>query len=104
MGLLKAYLLEAKWFHSGHRPNMEEYMQNAYVSIAGPLVRAFAYVAGPDPVIVKELEYLKSNPDIVYWLCVIERLVNDLGTSTVSHLLYYYMIRVRKKNLLFIGF
>ncbi|KAE8689902.1 hypothetical protein F3Y22_tig00110931pilonHSYRG00264 [Hibiscus syriacus] len=34
--LCKAYLLEAKWFHSGYKPTFKEYIDNAWASIAAP--------------------------------------------------------------------
>ncbi|KAK8503378.1 hypothetical protein V6N12_034773 [Hibiscus sabdariffa] len=34
--LCKAYLREAKWFHSGYTPNFKEYIDNAWVSSSGP--------------------------------------------------------------------
>ncbi|KAI7745577.1 hypothetical protein M8C21_032547, partial [Ambrosia artemisiifolia] len=37
-GLCKAYLKEAHWYHSGYKPTLEEYLENAYISISLPLM------------------------------------------------------------------
>ncbi|GMN40957.1 hypothetical protein TIFTF001_010183 [Ficus carica] len=34
--LCGSYLVEAKWYHNGYKPTMQEYIENAWVSIAAP--------------------------------------------------------------------
>uniref|UniRef100_A0A2N9I4N0 Terpene synthase metal-binding domain-containing protein n=1 Tax=Fagus sylvatica TaxID=28930 RepID=A0A2N9I4N0_FAGSY len=34
--MCRSYLLEAKWYHSGYTPSLQEYIENACISIAGP--------------------------------------------------------------------
>ncbi|KAK0579342.1 hypothetical protein LWI29_024861 [Acer saccharum] len=82
VGLLQAYLLEAKWFHSGYKPTMEEYMINAAKSIAGPMMVENAYLSAANPISEMEVEYLESIPDILQCISRIARLQNDLGTSS----------------------
>ncbi|KAK4859079.1 hypothetical protein QYF36_026502 [Acer negundo] len=82
VGLLRAYLVEAKWFHSGYKPTMEEYMTNALISIACPMLIVNAYLSAANPISEKELEYLESIPDILHCISRIARLQNDLGTSS----------------------
>ncbi|KAH7569077.1 hypothetical protein JRO89_XS06G0100600 [Xanthoceras sorbifolium] len=82
VGLLQAYLVEAKWFHSGYKPTMEEYMINALKSIAIPMMNVNAYLSAANPIIEKELKYLESTPDILQCSSKIGRLQNDLGTSS----------------------
>ncbi|KAI9198423.1 hypothetical protein LWI28_015574 [Acer negundo] len=66
--LLQAYMVEVKWFHSGQKPTLEEYMKNARTTIAGPIVAVHSYLAAANPVIEKELECLETNPaDVIYW-------------------------------------
>ncbi|XP_011009235.1 PREDICTED: terpene synthase 10-like [Populus euphratica] len=47
--LCKSYLLEAKWYFGGYTPTLQEYMDNAWISIAAPviLVHAYFYVSNP---------------------------------------------------------
>lgn len=89
LGLLKAYRQEARWFHSGYKPSMEEYMQNGVHSIAGPLMTFFQFVSSPDPIVIQEHEYLKTDPHLVKCLSSIGRLQNDLGTSSVQHIYHF---------------
>ncbi|PPE00220.1 hypothetical protein GOBAR_DD02755 [Gossypium barbadense] len=41
--LCKAYLVEAKWYYSGYIPTLNEYMDNAWISIAVPLVLSHSF-------------------------------------------------------------
>lgn len=34
MDLVESFMREAKWYYSGYKPSMEEYMKNACISIA----------------------------------------------------------------------
>ncbi|XP_040959132.1 (R)-limonene synthase 1, chloroplastic [Gossypium hirsutum] len=80
--LLRSYLLEARWYHSGYTPTFEEYMKNAWISITGPLVAIKASLFVTNQTNQKELEFLESYPDLLYWSSVIFRLQDDLGTSS----------------------
>ncbi|KAK1557806.1 hypothetical protein Q3G72_032198 [Acer saccharum] len=50
VGLLQAYLVEAKWFHSGYKPTMEECMTNALISAACPMLIVNAYLSAANPI------------------------------------------------------
>ncbi|KAB1205521.1 Terpene synthase 10 [Morella rubra] len=39
----RAYLQEAKWYYSGYTPTLQEYMENAWVSVAAPAMLRHAY-------------------------------------------------------------
>ncbi|MFQ6644594.1 hypothetical protein Gotur_019234 [Gossypium turneri] len=80
--LLRSYLLEARWYHSGYTPTFEEYMKNAWISITGPLVAIKASLFVTNQTNQKELEFLESYPELLYWSSVIFRLQDDLGTSS----------------------
>ncbi|KAK4739819.1 hypothetical protein R3W88_003516 [Solanum pinnatisectum] len=60
-----------KSYHSGYKLNLEEYMENGWISIGAPLV--FACIA---------LDSLTNYYDIIRWSATIIRLRNDLGTSS----------------------
>ncbi|XP_031499138.2 (-)-alpha-terpineol synthase-like [Nymphaea colorata] len=78
--LCKAYLVEAKWFYSGYTPTVEEYLDNAWVSISGPLVLIHAYFFMQHD--IKE----DATMDVDHYFNLIKkssmmvRLQNDLGT------------------------
>ncbi|KAK8300239.1 hypothetical protein V6Z12_D05G374500 [Gossypium hirsutum] len=44
--LCKALLLEAKWYYIGYTPTLQEYIDNAWISIGGSLVLAHSYLLG----------------------------------------------------------
>ncbi|MBA0724099.1 hypothetical protein Golax_020807 [Gossypium laxum] len=71
-----------KTYHSGYTPTFEEYMKNAWISITGPLVAIKASLFVTNQTNQKELEFLESYPELLYWSSVIFRLQDDLGTSS----------------------
>ncbi|KAG6513871.1 hypothetical protein ZIOFF_024208 [Zingiber officinale] len=46
--LCKAYFEEAKWFHHGQTPKLQEYLENGWVSISNPIMLFNAYCMGKD--------------------------------------------------------
>ncbi|RHN74437.1 putative myrcene synthase [Medicago truncatula] len=78
--LCKAYLIEAKWYHSGYTPTVEEYIENAWTSIGDPVILTHAYFLIPHSLKVEDLVRLEENPDIIKHSSMILRLANDLGT------------------------
>lgn len=82
-GLCKAYLIEARWYNSGYIPTLQEYLDNAYVSISGPTILMhvnFLTSVGSSTEIMQCMPVLEK---IVYYSSLIFRLADDLGTSTV---------------------
>ncbi|KAL1815788.1 hypothetical protein ACET3Z_018362 [Daucus carota] len=80
--LCKAYLREATWYHSGYKPTMEEYMENASVSIGGLLMLFCAYFLTANRITVEALDFIDRVPSIMWCPSVLIRLTNDLGTSS----------------------
>ncbi|KAF8408667.1 hypothetical protein HHK36_004730 [Tetracentron sinense] len=80
--LCKTYLLEAKWYHSGYTPTLEEYLNNAWISISAPAIFVHVYFFVTKPITKEAVECLKSYPNIIRWSSMIVRLCDDLGTST----------------------
>ncbi|CAL9072874.1 unnamed protein product [Musa acuminata var. zebrina] len=78
--LCKAYMVEARWYHQGYTPNLEEYLENALVSISGLLILTLAYCTSDD-VSQETLEDFHSCPEIARRSSMILRLCDDLGTS-----------------------
>ncbi|CAH8361071.1 unnamed protein product [Eruca vesicaria subsp. sativa] len=86
--LCKTYLVEAKWYKGGYKPSMEEYMQNAWISISAPTILIHFYCVYSDQISLQTLETLSQHrQEIVRCSATILRLANDLGTSPVYILL-----------------
>ncbi|CAM8991640.1 unnamed protein product [Rhodiola kirilowii] len=79
--LSSAYLKEARWFHGGYKPTLEEYMSNAWISVAIPLCYLHGHIFDSTPSAGNQEKYLETNPEIVKWAFTIIRLADDLGTS-----------------------
>ncbi|XP_016512603.2 (-)-camphene/tricyclene synthase, chloroplastic-like isoform X2 [Nicotiana tabacum] len=80
--LCKAYLREARWYYNGHKPTLQEYMDNAWISISIPMILIHAFFLVTNPITKEELESLSKYPDIIRWSSTIFRFVDDLGTSS----------------------
>ncbi|CAL9755241.1 unnamed protein product, partial [Musa acuminata subsp. burmannicoides] len=77
----KAHMVEARWYHLiSYTPNLEEYLENALVSVSGPLILTLAYCTSND-VSQETLEDFHSCPEIARRSSMILRLCDDLGTS-----------------------
>ncbi|XP_065876699.1 terpene synthase 10-like [Euphorbia lathyris] len=80
--LCEAYLLEAKWYHSGYKPTLEEYLKNAWISISAPVILVHVYFLTKDRITIEGLKFLKEYPEIIQLSSMILRLADDLGTSS----------------------
>ncbi|KAL8145632.1 hypothetical protein AgCh_003686 [Apium graveolens] len=81
--MCKAFLKEAKWYYSGYKPTLEEYIENGAVSGAAPIVLFCAYFLTAEKIItVEALDYIDKLPSIMWCSSMILRLTNDLGTSS----------------------
>ncbi|KAL4310676.1 hypothetical protein GQ457_01G047560 [Hibiscus cannabinus] len=79
--LCKAYLLEAKWFHSGYIPTFKEYIDNAWVSISVPVMLSHACSLTLNSPTKDCLNIWKEHSNVIYYVSLIFRLFDDLGTS-----------------------
>ncbi|KAI4324176.1 hypothetical protein L6164_023733 [Bauhinia variegata] len=75
--LCRAYLIEAKWYFNGYTPSQEEYIENGWISISGPVMLIHAFFSAPNP-IRKDLRYLEKYSNIVCAVSTILHLANDL--------------------------
>ncbi|KAK6919445.1 Terpene synthase, N-terminal domain [Dillenia turbinata] len=80
--LCKAYRKEARWFHSGYKPTLKEYIDNAVVSIAAPIMLFYAYFLTTENISKEALDYIYDLPSIMRCSSMLLRLTNDLGTSS----------------------
>lgn len=82
--LCQSYLVEATWYKQGYTPTLEEYMNNAWISISAPLILVHAYFLTTNHLTEEALDYcLLKYPTIVRQSAIILRLADDLGTSSV---------------------
>ncbi|XP_015068413.1 (-)-camphene/tricyclene synthase, chloroplastic-like [Solanum pennellii] len=80
--LCKSYLREARWYHSGYKPSLEEYMENGWITIGAPVVLVHTLFLVTNPITKEALESLTNYPDIIRCSATIIRLTDDLGTSS----------------------
>ncbi|KAG6528910.1 terpene synthase 10-like [Zingiber officinale] len=78
--LCKAYLVEAKWYHRGYTPTINEYLDNTWISISGPAIFTNAYCMAND-LTKQDLERFSEYPAIAKPSSMLGRLYNDLATS-----------------------
>ena len=81
---MKCYLVEARWYHAGYKPTLEEYLENGKVSIAMPIVMILSYICSANPIKKEELEFLEDMPDMLNLSGKLCRIIDDYGTSSVS--------------------
>nr|GMC81493.1 (-)-alpha-terpineol synthase-like [Ipomoea batatas]GMC81495.1 (-)-alpha-terpineol synthase-like [Ipomoea batatas] len=79
--LCKFYLLEVKWNLGRYTPSLNEYLEIAFITIAGPLMLMHAYFCITNPINIEDLQHLEQYPGIIRSSAMILRLANDLGTS-----------------------
>ncbi|EOA26785.1 hypothetical protein CARUB_v10022874mg [Capsella rubella] len=80
--LCKSYLVEAKWYKRGHKPKLEEYMNNAWISVSIPTIYVHFYCVFSDQLSIQVLETLSQHQqNIVRCSAYVVRLANDLATS-----------------------
>nr|AIE41601.1 1,8-cineole synthase [Artemisia annua] len=82
--LCNSYLKEAQWYESGYVPTLEEYLENAYVSISAPVI--LTHVNFLTTITSKEeiLQFMETSDNIVRYSSLILRLADDLGTSSLE--------------------
>ncbi|CAH2049246.1 unnamed protein product [Thlaspi arvense] len=76
--LVKAYLEEAKWFHEGRVPTMEEYMRVALVTSCYKMLATVSYVGMGEIVTKETFDWVCSDPLIVRASSLIARVMNDI--------------------------
>ncbi|KAM3362563.1 alpha-farnesene synthase [Capsicum galapagoense] len=81
----KALLVEATWYHKGHIPTLEEYLDNGWTSSSGQLLSFHVIFGLTNYKTTNEtLDLCKNCQEIIYHTSVIIRLCNDQGTSTAE--------------------
>ncbi|KAG6528912.1 hypothetical protein ZIOFF_011104 [Zingiber officinale] len=96
--LCKAYLVEAKSYHRGYTPTIDEYLDNTWISISGPAAFTNAYCMANN--LTKQgLDRFSEYPAIAKPSSMLGRLYNDLATSTVYIYIYICIYRHTQKEI-----
>lgn len=84
--LCKAYIVEATWYNRTYIPNLDEYIENGWVSVAFPLTMPYLCALASENTIQQEaMEFICGYPDLVRWNSIICRLVDDMSTSVYEN-------------------
>ncbi|KAF7141749.1 hypothetical protein RHSIM_Rhsim06G0190500 [Rhododendron simsii] len=84
--LVKAYFEEAKWYHEGYVPSMEEYMRVALPTSGYKMVATTSLVGMGDLVTEEGFKWLSSDPLILEAASVICRLMDDMASHKVRYI------------------
>nr|AZM65216.1 terpene synthase 6 [Santalum album] len=77
-----AYLKEARWYHGGYKPRMEEYLDNGLVSIGMLPLLAVAYMLTTDNLSKETVDHVAAAAPLVRYCSLLLRMIDDLGTSS----------------------
>ncbi|ONI13049.1 hypothetical protein PRUPE_4G200000 [Prunus persica] len=77
----KAYFDEAKWFHEGYIPSMEEYMRVATASAGNTTLTTISLLGMGDIVTKESFEWSLNDPKILRASNTIIRLMDDIVSS-----------------------
>nr|QNC49797.1 terpene synthase 8b [Leucophyllum frutescens] len=78
---LRSLLQEAKWYHKGQKPSLEEYLKNGWLSAGGPLFYNYVYFLLQNSVEKEAIRGLHEYHNVLRLPSVVSRLTNDLKTS-----------------------
>ncbi|KAK1429354.1 hypothetical protein QVD17_11562 [Tagetes erecta] len=81
-GLCKTYLVEARWYHNGYTPTFQEYLDNASISISGPVILTHAKLCTSIGSTREVMQCMASLENVIHYSSLILRLGDDLETST----------------------
>ncbi|RVW68204.1 (-)-germacrene D synthase [Vitis vinifera] len=81
--LVRAYFHEAKWFHEGSIPTMEEYMRIALVTSGYYMLTTMSFIGMGEIVTKEAFDWVISDPKIITASAVICRLTDDISSYKV---------------------
>lgn len=79
----RVYFAEAKWFHGGHLPTMEQYMKVAIVSTCYYLFAPTCFLGMEVEASKEAFQWVESDPLLLKATGVIGRLMNDITSRKV---------------------
>ncbi|KAK6156769.1 hypothetical protein DH2020_011017 [Rehmannia glutinosa] len=77
----RALLQEAEWCSRGYTPKLEEYINNAWMSISFRVILTHAFFSMTNPIEEETVQSLYKYHNIIRYSSTIIRLANDLSTS-----------------------
>ncbi|KAI7754606.1 hypothetical protein M8C21_018195, partial [Ambrosia artemisiifolia] len=80
--LTNSYITEARWFDSGYTPTLDEFLNNAYMSIGIVPIIKHTYLLTSTHVSEDALNRIGIAENMIRNACLIVRLTNDMGTSS----------------------
>ncbi|KAI3496880.1 hypothetical protein L1887_39258 [Cichorium endivia] len=80
--LCNSYLVEAKWYNNGYTPTLNEFINNACVSIGAGVVIMHAYLLTLPSITEEKLSHICRAENMIRQASIIVRLTNDLATSS----------------------
>lgn len=80
--LCRAFLKEAKWYYAGYTPTLQEYLDNAWLSISGQVILGHAFFLVTNQLTEEAVRCCMEYPDLIRYSSTILRLADDLGTSS----------------------
>nr|ADK73617.1 terpene synthase 5 [Origanum vulgare] len=81
LSLIEGFFKEAQWYYSGYTPTLEEYLNNAKVSISSPTIISQVYFTLATSTEKTVIESVYGYHNILYLSGMILRLADDLGTT-----------------------
>ncbi|KAK9155939.1 hypothetical protein Sjap_003419 [Stephania japonica] len=79
--LCNAFLVEAKWFASGHVPGTKDYLKNAIISTGVHVVFVHIFFLIGESITKQTLQLMDQIPSQVYIVATILRLWDDMGSA-----------------------
>nr|QNC49795.1 terpene synthase 13 [Leucophyllum frutescens] len=79
--LIATYMQEAKWYHNGDKPSLEEYLNNGKISVAGCLVSHYMYFLLTNPIKHEAVQAMYEYHNIIQLPSMIARLADDIGSG-----------------------
>ncbi|KAE9445152.1 hypothetical protein C3L33_22950, partial [Rhododendron williamsianum] len=83
--LVGAYLLEAKWYHEGYAPSMDEHMALALLSCGYKGLSTLALIGMGELATKEAFDWVSSFPLIIHASSVINRLMDDVAGHKFHH-------------------
>ncbi|XP_052173594.1 terpene synthase 10-like [Diospyros lotus] len=80
--LCQSYMKEARWSDIDYIPTLKEYLNNAWITVASPIIIFHGLFLSANSLTENELQCMETYPDIIKWPAIVTRLVNDLVTSS----------------------
>ncbi|KAL5723563.1 hypothetical protein ACHQM5_006948 [Ranunculus cassubicifolius] len=78
--VFQVYMIQLKWFKTGYKQSLKEYMDIADATSTAPILYISSYVFMSPNIATYILDYIDNTPDIIHWSAYILRMLDDLGT------------------------